>query len=69
MVYKDLDENSEKEKKAKSSLEKLDEKVGGIPDWACHAFGIATSAGVLICIAAGAAMVSTFTRQLQISEN
>ena len=38
-------------------MEKLDEKVGGIPEWACHAIGIATSAGVVICIVAGALLV------------
>ena len=57
MGYKDLDDNSLKGKGKKSSLEKLDEKVGGIPEWAVHAFGIATSCGVLICLAVGAVMV------------
>lgn len=58
MGYENLDENSIQAKKTKSSLEKLDEKVGGIPDWACHAFGIATTCGVFVCLLAGAIMVS-----------
>ncbi len=61
MGYEQMNGSARKGDSAGLAAAGLEEKVGGIPEWACHAFGIVTACGVVVCLVVGTIMVRVIT--------